>query len=529
MAKGFDAIVIGSGFGGAVMALRLAEKGDKVLVLERGRRWKSEDYPRDPKATADWLYDHERPEKKNGWADVRLYRHMGVAAGAAVGGGSLIYASVHVKAPKEIFDAGWPPEVTFDELSPYYDTVAKMLDIQEIPDNQMTKRSLLMKEAAEKRGWGDRFSKVHLAVSFDKDYDPSKLEDYRDEKHSRQFTNAFGQQQGTCIHLGNCDIGCDVKAKNTLDLNYIPAAEALGAEVRPLHMVRYIEPVSGGYRVHFDRIQDGRLFPGSETAARVVVAAGSMGSTELMLRCRDQYKTLPDLSERLGVGWSMNGDFLTPAFYKDRDVDPTMGPTITSVVDFLDGKESGGEKFWVQEGGLPPILTDYVNAKLKDGASGRIGLLLEAMRRHLREDGPIDGVMPWFGQGIDRANGRLYLKRKWFFTPWKKQLYLDYDPNDAKGVIDGMIDKHESLSKATDGFPVVPPTWKPGHWLITPHPLGGCRMGADSGIGVVDHGCRAFGYENLWVVDGAAIPTPIGKNPSRTIAALAERAADLVK
>ncbi|MCP4245926.1 MAG: GMC family oxidoreductase, partial [bacterium] len=468
----------------------------------------------------------ERPEKKNGWADIRIYKHMGVAAGAAVGGGSLIYASVHVKAPDWVFNSGWPAEITWEGMQQYYDTVGKMLDLQEIPDNQLTKRSMLMKEAAEARGWGDRFGKVHLAVTFDKDYDPSKLEDYRDEKHSKEFTNAHGQKQGTCIHLGNCDIGCDVLAKNTLDLNYIPAAEAKGAEVRPLHMVRYIEPTGGGYRVHFDRIQDGRLIPGSETAARVVVAAGSMGSTEILLRCRDQYKTLPNLSSRLGIGWSMHGDFLTPALHKHRDVDPTLGPTRPSVTSFLDGKESGGERFWVQEGGLPPILTDYVNEKLKSGVSGRIGLLLEAMRRHLREDGPIDGVMPWFGQGIDRANGRLFLKRKWYM-PWKKNLYLDYDPDDAAGVINGMIDKHESLSEATDGFPVVPPTWRPGRWLITPHPLGGCRIGADADTGVVDHRCQVFGYENLFVTDGAAIPTPIGKNPSRTIAAVAERAGDL--
>ena len=531
MGNGFDAIVIGSGFGGSVMALRLAEKGDKVLVLERGRRWLPDDYPRDPTATAEWLYDHERPEKKNGWVDLRVYKHIGVAAGAAVGGGSLIYASVAVEAPDFVFNQGWPGDINHDELVPHYQTVGKMLDLQQIPDHQMTKRSLLMKEAAEARGWGDRFGKVDLAVTFDPDYDPAKLDNYRDPKHSKQFTNVHGQKQGTCIHLGNCDIGCDVLAKNTLDLNYIPAAEAKGAEVRPLHVVQNIEPLSGGgYRVHFDRIADGRLIPGSETAARVVIAAGSVGSTELLLRCRDQHKSLTHLSDRLGVGWSMNGDFLTPAFYDKnvRNVDPTMGPTITSVIDFLDGKESDGERFWVQEGGLPPVLNDYLGLALKRGASGRVGLLLEAMRRHLREDGPIDGVMPWFGQGIDRPNGRFTLRRKWWM-PWKKRLHLDYDPDDAKGVVDGMIDKHKTLSHATGGLAIVPPTWKPGKWLITPHPLGGCRMGVDASVGVVDHRCQVFGYENLFVVDGAAVPTPIGRNPSRTIAAVAERAAALVE
>lgn len=529
MSKNFDAIVIGSGFGGAVMAFRLAEKGLKVLILERGRRWAPQEYPRDPAKLKEWVYDHERPEKSNGWADLRFYKHMGVAQGAAVGGGSLIYANVSVRAPKEIFDVGWPQEITYDELTPYYDTVGEMLAVRKIPEHQMTKRSALMKEAAEKLGWGDRFEKVELAVSFDDEYDPYKLKNYRDPEHSKSFTNAQGQQQGTCIHLGNCDIGCEVKAKNTLDLNYIPAAEALGAEVRPLHKVRTIEPADGGYRVYFDRIEGDRLVPGSETATRVIVAAGSMNSTELMLRCRDQYKTLPNLSDHLGIGWSSNGDFLTPAFYKGRDVDPTMGPTITAVVNFLDGKVSGGEKFWVQEGGLPPVLTDYINLKLQGGARGKIKLLLEAMRHHLQEDGPIDNVMPWFGQGIDRANGRLVLRRKWFFTPWKKELYLDWEPSDAEGVINAMIDKHKELSEATDGTPVVPPTWSLAKWLITPHPLGGCNMGDNAATGVVDHRCRVFGYDNLWVVDGSVIPEAIGKNPSRTIAAVAERAAALVE
>ncbi len=524
MGHDFDAIVIGSGFGGAVMSCRLAEKGLKVLVLERGRRWKPEEYPRKP--TDDWIYDVERPEKHNGWVDLRLYRHMGVAQTAAVGGGSQIYASVQVEAPKWIFEEGWPAEITYDELVPHYKSAGEMLDVQQIPDNQMTTRSKLMKEAAEKMGYPERFDKVDLAVTFDESYNPADLDDPFDEKHSKQFTNKFGQKQGTCIHLGNCDIGCDVLAKNTLDLNYIAVAESKGAEVRPMHLVSHIEPKDGGYTVHFDHIKDGHRNPGSETAKRVIVAAGSMGSTELMLRCRDQYKTLPDLSDHLGVGWSSNGDFLTPAFY-DRDIDPTVGPTITSVINYLDGKESDGERFWVQEGGLPPVLDDYVKARLDGGAKGRTRLVLEALRKHLQDNRPLANVMPWFGQGVDRANGRLSLKRKWLFTPWRRKLHLRWDPSDAKGVIDGLAGMHVKLSEATGGKPVVPPTWTLLHYLVTPHPLGGCNMGNDASSGVVDHACRVFGYDNLWVVDGAVIPEAIGKNPARTIAAVAERAASL--
>ena len=120
-----------------------------------------------------------------------------------------------------------------------------------------------------------------------------ELEDPFDRRHSQAFANAQGQQQGTCIHLGNCDIGCDVRAKNSLDLTYLAAAEKAGCEVRPLHVVRRIEPRDGGYRVEFDRIEQNELVRGEETAARVFVAAGSLGSTELLLRARDEHETLP--------------------------------------------------------------------------------------------------------------------------------------------------------------------------------------------------------------------------------------------
>ncbi|MDX1385727.1 MAG: GMC family oxidoreductase N-terminal domain-containing protein, partial [Thermoanaerobaculia bacterium] len=294
---GYDTIVIGSGFGGSVMACRLAEKGDRVLVLERGRRWTPEDYPRD--LNGDWVYDPDEPHRQNGWIDLRILDDMMVAQGAGVGGGSLIYANISVVPPRQVFDAGWPPEVTFEELEQHYATVGEMLNLQVLPDGQLTRRFELMRRAATELGYGERFRKLPLAVNFDPEWSYD-LEDPFDRRHAKMRPNAHGQEQGTCIHLGNCDIGCDVKAKNTLDLNYIPRAESLGAEVRPLHVVRRIEPDGAGYQVHFDRIVDRRLVPGWERAGRVVLAAGSFGSTELLLRCRDQYRTLPRISGFLG-------------------------------------------------------------------------------------------------------------------------------------------------------------------------------------------------------------------------------------
>ena len=182
---------------------------------------------------------------------------MTVAQAAGVGGGSLAYSSVALEAHPSLFAKGWPAEITYGELKPSYDRVAAMMNLQTVPDNQLTQRFKLAREAADALGHGDRVSKAGLAVSFSPDWS-YELDDPFNHRHSKQFTNAHGQQQGTCIHLGNCDIGCDVRAKNTLDVNYIPRAEQRGAEVRPLHLVRAIEHTDAGYRVVFDRIHEGR-------------------------------------------------------------------------------------------------------------------------------------------------------------------------------------------------------------------------------------------------------------------------------
>ncbi|MCH7665479.1 MAG: GMC family oxidoreductase [Acidobacteria bacterium] len=525
MVNRFDVIVIGSGFGGAIMGCRLAEKNHRVLILERGRRWPVEDYPR--KAGDAWFYDPNLPVSCNGWIDLRIFGDMSVIQGAGVGGGSLIYANISVEAPPEIFKVGWPPEITYRELKPYYDLVARTMNVQEIPSNQVPRRFDLMKEAAEKIGHGDRFGPLPLAVTFDKNWSYD-LEDPFNERHSKTFTNAQGQEQGTCVHLGMCDLGCPVKAKNTLDLNYLPLAEQHGAKIRPLHIVKTIEPDAGGYKVSFDRIKDGRLIPGSETAAKVVVAAGSLGSTELLLRCRDQYKVLPRLSPFLGRNWSSNGDFLTPAFYDDREINPSQGPTISSAIDFLDGSENGA-RFFIEDGGFPDLLEGYLEEVSKSAKGSRSKrFLLRRLAKHRARKPPFSNVMPWFAQGIDAADGRFFLGRKWY-APWKRTLKLDWDIGRSKQLIDGIVAMHKRLSEATGGDPWVPPTWTVLRNLVTPHPLGGCNMGVTPENGVVNHRGQVFGYDNLFVVDGAIIPEAIGRNPSRTIGALAERAAALIE
>jgi cholesterol oxidase len=529
MANEFDAIIVGSGFGGAVTACRLAERGfERILVLERGREWNTSNYPW---KSGHWCYDPDRPEDESGWLDLRIFKDMAVAQGAGVGGGSLIYANISVEAKPELFNQGWPPEITYQALAPYYAAVGKMLEVAELPDNQLTERFKLMQEAAQKIGAAHRFRKLPLAVKFsDKwNYD---LEERFDEKHSVPWVNDHGVAQGTCVHRGYCDIGCPVQAKNTLDLNYLARAKRLGVAIRPLHLVRVIEPVAGGgYEVRFDAIEPDHAHsrtPGSATADRVILAAGSLGSTELLLRCRDQHRTLPGLSPFLGMNWSSNGDFLTPAFHPDREppISPSHGPTITSAIDFLDGSE--GAPFFIEDGGVPDLLKAYIEARL-EGRGG--GLLARTLLRDLREGAlehnALSRMMPWFAQGIDAADGRLYLGRKWW-APWRRRLKLDWDVDRSAPTIEAIIAMHRRLSEATGGRPWVPPTWTLLKNLVTPHPLGGCNMGITAANGVVDHQGRVFGYDGLYVADGAIIPEAVGLNPSRTIAALAERIAALM-
>ena len=143
----FDAIVVGSGFGGAVMACRLAETGYQVLVLERGRRWQVEDFPREP--DDDWFWDDRDPVKKHGWFDFRFFPRIATITGAGVGGGSLHYANVSINAQEDLFQEGWPPEITYDDLLQYYKRVESVLPIATIPPNQLSARTRLLKEAAK--------------------------------------------------------------------------------------------------------------------------------------------------------------------------------------------------------------------------------------------------------------------------------------------------------------------------------------------------------------------------------------------
>jgi cholesterol oxidase len=285
--------------------------------------------------------------------------------------------------------------------------------------------------------------------------------------------------------------------------------------VKPLHIVRTMTPIAGGYQVGYSEIAGGTLRPGSVTARVVVLGAGSLGSTELLLRAR-QAGTLPHLSSRLGLGWSSNGDFLTPAIHFGRKVDPTRGPTITAAVDLLDGKFRGAPIF-IEDGGLPAIAEGGLRQLAQqDGTDDRERALIAFVRMFTRE-GLIGSVMPWFAQSRDAADGRLSIR--------DNRLALDWNPEASKHTVDAVAAMHTQMAMRTGGMPLTPLTWTMGRELITPHPLGGCNMGRSAADGVVGANGEVFGHRNLFVADGAIVPKAIGLNPSRTIGALSEHIA----
>ena len=567
----YDVVVIGSGFGGAVTAYRLAAAHYSVLVLERGHRWGPNKGRRDelnqagdvrddevvnfPRTAKDpWFWDHKHPEQSHGWLDFRDFPYMDVILGSGVGGGSLIYANVSIEAEEKTFDEGWPDEIKLSELRRYYDKVTAMLELAKVPQHQWSERVKLMSEGARNSGREKRFEPVDVAVRFDP-YLKYESSQRPDPKWSQRGKNASDAWQGTCAHLANCDIGCDVGAKNTLDKNYLFRAEQQhGAKIWPRRLVRCITPEGSGYRVQFDEIVGGGFKAGSVSGRLVIVAAGSLGSTELLLRCKEQYRTLPNVSGFLGKHWSSNGDFLTPAFHFFRKtIYPGRGITIAGSVNFLDGHpDDRGKsyeerrKFIIEDGGFPYQAVGGIIGALLRNRGLKVSLLhklLQALGRLLAAGysalhwisrlpflrllkpvfewlDPINHVMPWFAQGKDAADGTLSLK--------DGELHLEWPWEYSKAVIDAIHDTHRKLAYSTKGWVVLAPpiTWTVFHSLITPHPLGGCNMGSDATKGVVNHKGEVFGYRRLYVADGAIVPEALGLNPSKTIAALAERIAE---
>ena len=522
MSDRYDCVVIGSGFGGSITACRLAQAGDLVCVLERGRRWPRTGFPRTPVQVASEAF-WDMDARRFGLIEYSVFDRMHVIHGSGVGGGSLHYFNVHIRPPASIFDdSRWPAGIDLESLDPYYRLAHDMLDAVPLspPDGRrLPARTEVFRDAC--RAAGREPELVSIAVY---------------TGPGRRNPHGGGEQL-CCDYSGNCGLGCATHAKNTLDLNYLALAEHHGAVVRALHQVELIEPLSGGgYRVRYKRLDpddpqaDER---GSVEAGRVIVAAGTLGSNELLLRCRDVHQTLPDLSPALGRGFSGNGDFLLSGAEMKCDVDASSGPSITAGVDW----SSPNQEAYIEDLGLPDPMLWLIEGMLANedplanlvrwgelliddrfrirGATRRIS----HERERLLDGGRTRRFLPYLGMCEDAADGR-------FLLDGEGHLDLKWDPQASKGNLLELEDAMRKLSEALGGTYIPSPLWTlDRRTLLTAHPLGGCAMAADPANGVVDDRGAVHGYPDLFVVDGSIVPTALSRNPTATISALAERAA----
>lgn len=525
MREQYDVVVIGSGFGGAVTAARLAQAGRSVCLLERGRRWDKREFPRSIGQVKHAMW---RDNESYGFIEYKVFRRIDVIQGAGVGGGSLHYFNVHLRAPRDILERPeWPARIKRDAMEPYYDLAQDTLDSRplepRLPRYPLPRRTEAFAAAAAAAG--RNAERVPIAVH---------IGPAGENRHSGVF-------QEPCDYAGDCLLGCRTHSKNTLDLTYLAMAERKhGLEIYPLHSADHVAPAANGYRVHFTRLdpdRPGKGEPGSVAGKQVVVSAGSLGSTQLLLRSRDRSRTLPNLPASLGRRFSSNGDMLfSGTLGADRVIDPGDGPSITIGADFS-RKGSRHRVFiedlgypnpflWLLEGTLPSTsrslglvraATSYLGAAIglhrKDHS--RIGFESD----NLFAGNRTDRFMPYLGMGTDAGDGVLSLDDH-------GEIDLAWDPAGSMEMFLEMEQGFRELTKGLGGDYLQSFLW---HWpfrrLLTAHPLGGCVMSDRAEDGVVNDRGEVWGHPGLFVVDGAIIPGPLSVNPSMTITALSERVA----
>jgi len=540
-----DTLVVGSGFGGSVAAYRLAEAGREVVLLERGKKWPPGSFPRTPAEVGQSFWDPS--EGRHGMYDVWSFEGIDAVVASGLGGGSLIYANVLLRKDEDWFQwldpvgggyVKWP--FSRADLEPHYDHAESMLAPQQVPFDQPgydLAKTRVFREAAEARGLD--WQPVDLAVRFAND---GKAAVPGEQLADGPYPNIHGSTpRRTCRLCGECDIGCNDGAKNTLDHTYLSAAAHHGADIRTRAEVRRIaRHRDGGFDVEWvehttegSAVNTRALAVRRIHAKRVVLGAGALGSTYLLMRNRGG---LAGLSAALGNNMCGNGDllgFMLNAMSPDgtpATVDGYRGPVITSTVRV----ERGNQLAYIQDAGFPQFMSWMIEtANASKTAKRAAGILWRRVRDHLRRDwdpqiGPdlqnlvgsgalSSSSMPLLGMGIDMADGCFGLQ--------DNRLSCDWTVDRSEGHFGMIRDTMQTICDAADADFVLNPTWLMRR-VVTVHALGGCPASETPDNGVVDPWGQAHGVDGLWVVDGAALPGPVGPNPSLTIAAFADRAAE---
>lgn len=518
-----DYIVIGSGFGGSVSAMRLSEKGYRVMVLERGKRFRAEDFPKTNWNIFKYLW---LPAVRCfGFMGLNFFDDIWILNGSGVGGGSLVYASTHIKPPKAFFEAPeWQGLADWEtELTPFYEVANRMLGTAENPKFWPADHRLY--EIAEEMGKEDTFKPTPVGIFFGEPGvtvpDP--------------FFDGEGPDRRGCIHCGGCMVGCQHNAKNTLDKNYLFFAEKWGAEVRAEANVLNIQPLYGEqpdgarYEILYENVTGWGYK--RQTAVRtkhVVVSAGVLGSLNLLLKCKNEIGSLTLLSDQLGQNVRSNSEALMGVTARDDSVVYSDGVAISS-------------HFWVDD------VTSVEPVRYAPGQSFMRNLTLpliefdggvaDRFKRSLFE--AIQRPQDFFATRIQSKwarrntillimqtveNRMAFERGRSIWTLFTQGLVSVRDNSvPIPPVIEAGRGVVEEFAEKVDGV-----AWAGMNDMLgipnTAHILGGCGIAADETMGVIDVNHEAFNYPGLYVADGSVIPGNLGVNPSLTITAMTERA-----
>ncbi len=521
----YDAVIIGSGFGGSINALRVAEAGKSVLVLERGKRYQPGKFPRDVQQTDEIFWRYPLHIKARGLYEVRFFSGVAAVVASGVGGGSLVYANIHIRPDPIIFDdARWTSSINRQTLEPYYDKVAAMLGVAPLPVEINLPKRNIYRAAANALG-----REV---------FDPDMAVKWRDDATNNMTNDAAGDARDdkqTCRFVAECEFGCQYGAKNSMDTTYLAQAERLGARIKPECFVTNIEPAREGYTVHYDDL-NGRAQT-SVIGRRVIIAAGTLGTNEILLRARDIYRTLPKLSRKLGHGYSANGDFLGSIQNSREDLRPWEGTDVTSVMRFFDDAPqftmaaptfnravmevlaSFGQPRVTLPRFAAPLLWKRLES-LVPWAFGK-GLLSQPSKLSAPHAGDAARMTNLFAIGRDNANGLMRLKANRLDIEW------NYARENA-ALVNKMTKAMQQVGDFYGGTFAPLATWNIFKRIITVHSLGGCHLSDSPETGVVSPEGEVHHYPGLFIADGSVIPTAIGFHPVMTISAIAERIAEAV-
>ncbi|MCG8423545.1 MAG: GMC family oxidoreductase N-terminal domain-containing protein [Proteobacteria bacterium] len=542
----FEAVIVGSGFGGSVAAARLSKKWpNQVMMIERGRRYPRGSFPRDAASLVEAIRrdpgDHTPrplplPGKSNGLFDVRSYSGMDVLVANGYGGGSLIYGAALIEPSHPDFDRNWPATIKKDQLAPYYDIFKTVVTAGKIPITDEPERRLPRLDYYERvaQQTGGESKLLPLGVFFGNDPE-------RPTPMGESEVNRHGVEQTSCVYCAECVLGCNYHAKSSTDLNYLHVAEhRYGMHVRTEQKVDRIVPLDSfgdddpgqdgryGYRVYM-RDADastGQPSESSATTRRVVLSAGVLGTTEILLRNKKKHRTLPRVSRQLGRHFSGNGDFLGLVVGSDIPDGNAHGPTVVQSILYNDPNRP--EVSHVLEDMSLPHLFKVLDWLLDACEfNGPMYGFWKRIKDIITADG--DDINSGFATqvfvGLDNSDGE-------FSLGWHGELRLNWSYWGSRQLYQAIIRRIEDVKRAVAGwaeFYLPTYTW-PLRRNLTVHPLGGCALADHRYRGVTsahrNNFGEVFGYTNLYVADGSLVPSAIGANPSLTISAFAEMVAE---